>query len=299
MDFKRVELEDRELIDPYLKANPYGTCDFSFSNLIIWRRLYAVSYAIEDGFLILKSLKDRFLMPLGEGDLKEIMHKMIDYAKKNGHDFKMVGITLEMRDKLDFIMPGLLEYKCTPDSTDYIYRSEDLIELKGKKYHSKRNHVNRFIAENNFEYIKINEENLHEIKDMADRWYAQEDLTVEGSLLDEKYAVEDAITHFTALGLKGGAVKTDKGIVAFSMGQPLNKDVFDVNIEKAFYNVAGAYNIINQQFAKYECGDYKYINREEDLGVEGIRKAKLSYKPVNILDKCTARLKSAGEDKKI
>ena len=292
ISFKRVTIEDRELLNGYLLNNPYGNCDFAFSNIFMWRDTYKTAYAIVDGFLVLTSEGRYYLMPIGDGDIKKALIHMINDAHRRGIPFKMLAVTPEMEMRLNEVMPGCLTFKENRDWSDYIYLSEDLITLKGKKLHAKRNHINRFMNDHpDFEYLEVASKDIPALAEMHEKWCEQNYERDNEEQWEEARAVKQALAHFDELGLKGGAIKAGGEVVAFTLGQPINNDTFGVQIEKALPDYAAAYSVINQCFARSNALSYKYINREEDLGIEGLRRAKLSYNPVRVLDKKIATLK--------
>lgn len=284
MNFKEIRLEDKAIMDKFLLNNPYGICDYSFTNIYIWRKTYQTEYAIHKDHLILRAGKEEksFLMPLGEGNKEEVIKDMMAQAK--GEPFRIASITPHMKEELEKFMPA--EFKITnPDLfCDYIYLSESLITLRGKKLAAKRNHINKFMAlyGENYEYLDIDDGLIEECKEMNKKWCKEKDCTKDGSDYCETM---EALNNFTPLGLKGGALRVNGEIVAFTLGQPVNSETFNVCIEKALTHVEGAYTMINREFAARNASEFKFINREEDMGVEGLKKAKLSYNPYLILEK--------------
>jgi hypothetical protein len=185
---------------------------------------------------------------------------------------------------------------CCPDHTltedrdnfDYVYLSKDLILLSGKKFHSKRNHINRFKSEYSFEYVRIIPDMLNDCLEVYSDWLHEKDKLLPG-MLGELDAIKAAITNMDVLGVKGGGIRIDGKLRAFSLGQLINEDMAVIHIEKANESFEGIYSVINQQFAEHEWSGVKYINREEDMGIEGLRKAKLSYRPVELIQKYVAK----------
>ena len=173
------------------------------------------------------------------------------------------------------------------DEADYVYESEKLATLSGKKMHGKKNHVNRFRKEfeGRWSYESMKKENLEECFQMALKWRKENGCNDDTDKNAEMCVTMNALRLFEELDLKGGILRIDGKIVAFTIGEPICPDTFVVHIEKAYADVPGAYTMINQQFVEHECMDYKYVNREDDAGSEGLRKAKLSYKPVFMVEK--------------
>lgn len=290
LNFKPVELEDKEILEPYLLGSPYNNCDFSFTNVYMWRKKYKTSWALCGQRLVLKSDESTFLMPLGGGELRPVLEEMMAYAQEHGLPFQMAAVTPKMREELEAAMPGKLAFAGSRDYCDYLYDSEKLIKLAGKKLHSKRNHINKFKAMYEYSYEVISQENMEEVIAMHGEWCVLNQCVQDPELLEESCAVRDVLRNYDRLGVQGGLLRANGKVVAFSIGQPLNDETYDVCIEKAFYDVNGAYTMINQQFAEHNCQGFRYVNREEDLGLEGLRKAKTSYYPEVLLEKGTACL---------
>jgi uncharacterized protein len=293
MDFKEINIEDKKIMDVYLKKSKYKNCEYAFVDLFIWKHLYTVKYTIHKNMLILASFKNnkspRFIMPIGDGNLQEVIEDMMLFCKKNDFTFKMVGLSDEMIEELEAFMPSNFEV-LKNDLYDYVYLSEDLIELKGKKYSSKRNHIKQFNSNYDYEYVDITEENTHLCEAMLTKWCESANCEEE-SLKQELIAVRSALSNIKSLELVGGGLIVDGGLIAFTLGQPINCDTFNINIEKAFYEYKGAYAKINNEFAANNLSSYKYINREDDAGVLGLRKAKLSYYPALLVYKHDAILR--------
>ena len=217
---------------------------------------------------------------------------MEEYFEKNGQAFCIHLVTKEKFELLEQIFPGKYEIEYDRDFADYIYEVPKMISLAGKKLHGKRNHINKF-KENypDWSYEILTKENLEECILMAEEWKARNLCGEKGEKHAEFCVTKRALKQFEELGLKGGVLRTGQGIVAFTLGEELNKEMFVVHIEKAFADVQGAYPMINQQFLIHEAEKYKYVNREDDTGAEGLRKAKLSYYPAFLQEKGTVTKK--------
>lgn len=297
VDFKRVALSDREWIEPLLMESGFQGSEYTFSNNYIYRKIYQIDVARMDGYYLVRSNKDAryrsYLYPAGSGDVKPVIEALIEDAREQGDVFRMHGVTKASAAQLEALFPDRFIIEEVRDNFDYIYESERLITLAGKKLHSKRNFINRFKQENenNWTYEAITSANLDECWDMNTRWCEKYGCDDTESLAEEACAVRNCFNNFDALGLSGGFLRVGNEIVAFTMGRPINHDTFIVHIEKAFSDVAGAYPMINQQFVSHAAAGYRYINREDDVGDEGLRKAKLSYKPDILLEKYAVTLK--------
>lgn len=294
LNFKEPQIEDKPIADKILYPLGYRLCEYCFGDLFIWRKVYHTEIAFEDGYMYVRFMqgdKRFYLFPAGFGDLEKAIRNIYDEAKAEGTEFKLACVTPEMKAELEEAFPGKFEYEPVRDSFDYIYNASDLITLAGRKFHSKRNHVTRFQNLGNWSYEAVTPDNLALCKKMSDEWCEINGCTMNLGLKSESCAVKQAFDHFEELGLSGGMLILDGRVVAFSMGQKLCNDTFIVHIEKAFSDVEGAYTMINKEFAAHNCGDYVYINREDDAGDEGLRKAKLSYHPAILLEKNYAWLK--------
>ena len=291
LDFKPIELSDKAWIDPLLRMGNFRGSEYTFSNNFIYRKLYHIEVARMNDYYLVRSGRDgqprSYLFPSGSGDAKPVIDALSADAALRGEPLVMSGVTKESAAALETLFPGRFTFEETRDHFDYIYESEKLITLSGKKLHSKRNFINRFQAEHEggWSFEAITPENIAECWSMNTRWCEQNGCGEDPSLREELCAVRNCFENFSALGLRGGLLRVDGRVVAYTMGLPLNSDTFIVHIEKAFSDVAGAYPMINREFAAYNCADFKYVNREDDVGDEGLRRAKLSYKPAILLEK--------------
>lgn len=214
-------------------------------------------------------------------------------AKEHNVYFTISLLLDPMKAELETLFPGQFEFTEERAYFDYIYLRESLVELKGKKLHGKKNHLNAFKnTYPDWKFEHITSENIDECWQMNEEWSRQNEMSLGSGLLKEKTALRTAFDNFFEEGLVGGLIRVDGKVIAYSMGHKLNSDTFVVHFEKAFADIRGAYQIINQQFAQHCCEGYTYINREDDTGLEGLRKAKLSYLPQILLTKYDAKLVS-------
>ena len=292
--FKDIELTDRELITSYTLHTPRRNCDLSFSNLCSWRFLYHTQFAVQDGFLLLKFWADGqlvYMMPIGQGDLRRALRTLYDDAHAEGAPFCLLGICADMCSEIEAFMPGSFHFMADRDYADYLYLRTDLATLAGKKFQAKRNHVNRFKKTYQYEYTPITPDRIDECLELEAKWCLANNCDQQEGTGNERRALVYALRHFDALGLTGGILHVDGRIAAFTFGMPINQDTFGVHVEKADTAIDGAYAMINYEFARHIPPQYTYLNREEDLGIEGLRRAKLSYQPVQILEKYMACLR--------
>ena len=293
--FKKIELEDRELLEHYLKQKTYRSCELVFPNIYLWSRKYPTDYAIVEDTLIFRSFEEKggtsITFPAGE---IEQIHKALDVMMQW---FKEQNLTMHMHlvqepefELLNLWYPGEFEITYDRDSADYVYETEKLITLAGKKLHGKRNHINKFKElYPDWSYEPITKENVEDCFQMALEWRNINQCEWNVEKRDEMCVTLNALRLLEELKLTGGLIRVEGRVIAFAIGEPLNPDTFVVHIEKAFADIQGAYPMINQQFAANAAKDYLYVNREEDTGSEGLRKAKLSYRPVFLVDKGMVR----------
>jgi hypothetical protein len=237
--------------------------------------------------------RNSYLKPIGTGDLAEAISLIREDHSSFDTPFQVRGLTGEMVSEIEAAMPEVFDYRLNRSISDYIYTSEKLIHLRGKKLQSKRNHINRFRRENDWRYYSLtgNRALVEECRDMLRRWMEENREEKDPSLAYDDYASTLMLDGFEYLCLKGGLICVDGRIAAFSIGEPLTEDTFVVHVEKAFTSIHGAYTIINQQFIEHEASGFLYVNREEDMGMENLCRAKMSYHPDILLEKYNARFK--------
>ena len=297
IDFREVTLDQKAMVDSYFRKSGNIGSEYTFSNTYIWRRKNNTRIAEHDGFLYVRyNLKGQcyFLLPVAKydgADLRGAIDNLIEHTWNCDCNLAITGISGERRPALEQLMPGVFEFKQRPDWYDYIYSSEDLINLRGSNYQPKRNHINKFELLNGRDTFEVlSSANIEECLETYSVWAAAHEFD---DIESEKFAVTEALTNFVELGLKGGVSRVKGKVCAFTIGSELNDDVFVTHIEKGLSDCPGVYAAINRDFARNCLSSYKYINREEDLGVEGLRKAKRSYYPVIHLEKCLAIYKES------
>lgn len=290
--FHPISLEDREWMTQKLKEEDAQACEYTFANNFIWRKVYQVEVGEIEGCGIIRFWEEghyAYSFPLGNGDKKKAITLLRGLCEKRNDILRMSPLVEEQKNWLLKEFPGEFELDAQRDDFDYIYTTEKLSTLKGKKLHGKRNHIARFKDADDWEYEELSETNKAECREMAKSWILlrQEKWSEEMEL--EMQVLEEALSNMEALQLSGGVLRKAGEIVAFTIGEPLNSNTFDVHFEKAYPDLQGAYPMINQQFVLHACRDYLYVNREEDTGDLGLRKAKLSYYPDILLKKYQAK----------
>lgn len=284
LSFKKIEIGDAPKIQDFTYDNSILACEKNVVNLIVWQRAYNNMYAIKDGMLFLKSGKEKsqsFGLPICD-DLKKGLEMIFDYTSP-----ELPRFWVQNDSKIEEFKEILGEsYDISPvrDAFDYIYLREDLVNLSGKKYHGKRNHISAFKKQFNWRFEAITQDNKDEVLDCAEKWYGENADRMDEYMAIEMEGIKTILENMSVLKAQGGAIYVDDQVVAFTLGSPINDNIFDIHIEKALKDYATAYTVINNEFAKTLDG-YKYINREDDMGLPGLRKAKLSYKPEILLQK--------------
>ncbi len=291
-DFDYVKVEDAKWAVPLLEMHGYMSCEYAFVDIYIWKRVGNTQIARFEDFVILRSDYDGknifYQFPSGKGDIKRPIDAILEYAKGDEKPPVITSIPTSEIGRLKELYPDYFEITNPRDASDYVYLSSDLADLPGRKFQKKRNHCSRFERMYpDWQFHEITEQTLDAVCEFNSRWrtfYENEDST---GVQMEQVAVEQALRHYEELRLKGGLITVGGEVVAFSFGSPLGNE-FVTHVEKASYDVSGAYNIINREMARAFGRGYKYINRENDVGDEGLRTAKLSYNPVFLLDKLRA-----------
>lgn len=289
INFKSVEPKDRKLLTSYIFPTQRRDSNLSVANLCSWQFLTCSSYAILDHYLVLRFCftdnRVLYSVPEAEKAGKEIIVKLARQALEEEMSFYLYGIVPEMQVLLENYFPKMFDFRQDRNYYDYLYLRKDLAELKGKDYQPKRNHVNKFRKRYDYRYSPLTHAMIPDCEEMYREWCEDRRCEKDPSLRQEREALLYAMEHYKELELEGGALWVEGKIIAFTFGAPVNHDTFCVHAEKALPDFEGAYNAINQEFARHLPDTFVYLNREEDLGVPGLRQAKLSYRPVQLLEK--------------
>ena len=302
IEFKTPAPADKTWVGGLLARGNYRGCDYNFTNIFVWKKTYQVEIAQSGGFLLTHlcgRMGCSYLYPAGAGDVAAAIEALRADAARRGQPLRLVCLTRRQMAELEEFFPGQFDYVADRDGYDYLYEIDRLADLGGKKLHAKRNHINRFIENNpTWVFEEITPDSLSECLEMDREWYRrslqQEEEPEERDLGDEGIALRTAMEHYHDLGLEGGLIRVYGEVVAFTMGDMLSADTYDVHFEKAYGELQGAYAMINREFARWvrqRHSEVKYLNREDDLGVEGLRKAKLSYYPDLMVEKYAAIMK--------
>ncbi len=283
MDFKNIEISDRSRLLKYLCSEKEQSCGNTFVNLLVWQKLYGAGFAEEDGVLYIRYLlpeTEMYTLPLGDtlkGVKRLIAEKgeMPFFYAADGEAFRAFlaeyGESYEINE--------------SRNEFDYIYLRENLEFLRGKKFHSKRNHIAAFSKQYDWSYKAVTYENIPQVRECAEKWYSAHSAVSDAEMATEREGLKTMLANFDALGLSGGMINIGEETVAFTLASAVNGNTYDIHIEKALPEYDTAYTVINREFVSSLPENVKYINREDDLGLEGLRRAKLSYHPDIMLKK--------------
>ena len=293
LEFKQPKLSDKSWVNSCLSHANSLNCEYTFGNIFCWKDIYSVQIAHYKDFFICRwgvAPDIAYSVPLGEGDFTDVVNQIINDAKVLGAVPKIYGVTEGYLLMLQEAFLGEFTYHYDDGMNDYIYSVPKMQSLSGKKYHGKRNHITNFKKNYpDWSFEKINKDNICDCLKMHNQWLEENKSADDEDFLEELEAVKTAFENFEALDFCGGIIKTDGKIVAYCMGEAqMNNKCFVTHFEKAFSSVQGAYPIINQEFSINCLEGFEFVNREEDLGLEGLRRAKQSYYPEIILKKCVA-----------
>ena len=290
LDFRPTKISDREWVLPLLQAQALPLCDYSFTPMFCWRHVYDQHICQFENRLMLRantSIGSAYLWPVGSGDPVPALRALEADAESRGEPLRLVAVLEEHMPVLESPYAGRMEVIDAPESYDYLYDINRLADLPGKKLHAKRNHINRF-RDNcpDMEFRPLTKEDIPDCLELDRRWYYDHlekmGESADNSLLQERAALVMALEYYSELGMEGGIIRCGGQVLAFTLGSLLTPTVFDVNFERAMPDFQGAFPVINQEFSKWVREAYpqvKYIDREEDLGQPGLRKAKMSYGP--------------------
>ena len=299
MIFKDIDMESRELLNSYFDLVDYEACEYCFNTLYMWQHLYKTGYYIGDGFAVIVAEYEGntfSILPLAKKeDMPRVIKFVIDYFEKEQKKIYFRGITKEVVDYLKENYPDKFDYTEERDLFDYVYDGDSMRELKGRKNVKKRNHINYFLKEyeGRFEYRLLDENDFDACLKLVEEWTSnkEENGQVDEEMEEELIGIKKLFNSFPVIKdkLKIAGIFIDGKLEAFTMGEYLNPNMALIHIEKANPSIRGLYPYINQQFLVNEFSDVEFVNREEDLGIEGLRKAKLSYHPVKFVEKYTVR----------
>lgn len=289
LEFRKIKLSDKSRADELLRRSDFRGCEYTFGNNFSWIEEFNVEVCFTDDFYFLKRGEGDsvgFIYPAGSGSIQKAVGLLSEYSSELGIPLR-ISANAEITRKVVELFPEVTA-ELNRDLCDYVYLAEDLVNLGGRKYHSKRNHLSRFY-ENNWSFESLSTDNISECIEMNNKWAEQSiDYSNPSDVKDKCEELQVAacsLKNFEKLGYIGGVIRVNSEVNAYTFGEPSSSDCFVVHVEKALRDFQGTYAAINREFVKSLEGKYKYINREEDMGSENLRKAKMSYHPVFLEEK--------------
>lgn len=295
-DFKSIELSDKDIFEKYLSTEKKQNSDASFANLYMWKNVVNLKYLILGDALIIAGGKENssFLTPpyfcKKDLDIVPYIHAIREFILKQKCVVCLRAVNEKVKKKIEQDFSDVCEIVEDRNNFEYIYDVNKLITLPGKKYHSKKNHVNRFIKNYDYEYDAYSDIYFEECMKMQESWSLEKDFSDKYGA-SESDAIRRALKNYKELDLSGCVIKIGGEIKAFSFGTKLNEDTALILIEKADHEYQGIYQLINRDFLRHNFYNYKFVNRQEDMGDEGLRYAKMSYHPISFAKKYTVRSK--------
>ena len=296
IDFHRITLEDKERYERCAFAEPERGCEFSFANVFMWARREIAFVGGCVAFFAHFNGRSVYPFPIGSGDKRAVVEAILEDARQRGIPCRITGMTGEDRQNLETWFPEIFAFRVARDSFDYVYERDALADLRGRKLQKKRNHFNRFRTEHpDYRVEPIGCANLARVQHMVNDWYlSRRQSDPLGDYLLESLAMAKAFRHYEALDMEGIALLEGDTVIAVTMGSRMADNTFDVHFEKAREQYAGAYNAVNCEFARHirlKHPEVIFLNREDDMGLEGLRKAKLDYQPHHMVEKFWACLR--------
>jgi hypothetical protein len=290
--FKPLDIQDKTIFNQFFREDPPQISELTFTNLFIWRHRHRPGWLQWGDCLLIifrpKETSPFALPPIGPGDKKKALDFLFGELERLTPEGRVCRVDKAFVEK--YVDPGRYNVDLDRDNSDYVYLSQDLINLSGRKYHRKKNHLNQFTKNYRFEYSPLDKALVSSCLNMQESWCQMRECIKQPDLLSEDFAVHEALTHFQDLDYRGGAIIMDSKVEAYALGEALNEETAVIHIEKANPDITGLYAAINQRFCSEAWARMTYINREQDLGSEGLRKAKKSYYPHHMVEKYTLEL---------
>ncbi len=299
INFQKLTCKDKATFDEFYGSRYCENAEYTFTNLYMWRDMLNLQWAVEDGVLYIFSTNEQFFsawQPIGAPDkMQDAITKILRVGEEMRGDKQFMFVVVEkaFAEELERYPHAKFDITADRDNFDYVYLAQDLINLSGRKFHGKKNHLNAFRKEYpDAKYLPITEAIIPKCREELNLWYAthKRDNPDDPFIGYEQAAIHEIFDHFDAFKLKGGAILIKDKVVAFTFGEKLNSDTAVIHVEKADPSVRGIYVAINQAFVEHEWADMIYINREEDMGIDGLRQAKESYRPIKMIEKFNATL---------
>lgn len=287
LNFRKISIDDKVIYDKYRSKCEINASEGAFATVFIWDEFYNATVADDDEFFYIrfnkKNTAPEFLFPVGIGDVKSALRKIEAVCEERGESLKFALLTKEQADIVTDFFGDAAQVVSDRDCADYVYLTEKMINLSGKKLHSKKNHLNYFLQNYNFEFVEVSGGEL--LDKCAEKAYQLVNSKEKNRNSYEIGAMHSYFENFDALDQKGCAIIIDGAVAAMSFGERLCDDCALIQIELADDAFRGAYQAINKLFLENYWSEFKYVNREEDMGIDGLRKAKMSYRPEFLVEK--------------
>lgn len=285
-EFSEIDLSHQREVTEFFSEYPIQASEYTFTNLFAFKNTYNFKLSLLDESLIILKDKDPISIFCPVGNIKSpgVMETLFDWLKKQTDNPYMERVpesfvSTYIKGNEDFLIEE------ERDHFDYIYNLKELAELKGRKYHDKRNKANKFRTLYNYEYLSLTPDIIDDCLDFEDYWCEVKECEKYFGLENERVAILQMLLNFEALNIKGGAIRINDRIEALTLGEKMLEDTYVIHVEKANTNIPGLYQVINQEFLMHDAQDCMYVNREQDLGVPGLRNSKMSYNPVRFIKK--------------
>lgn len=290
LEFQKPTMQDRDWVTQIMRNAGELACEYCFGNLFMWSAVYHNTVTRYGDLFLARdgNARPMYLFPCGTGDKKRAVEELFRCAQADGVPLTLYGLTPKKVRELDSLYPDAFTFTEERDYFDYIYNTADLTALAGRKYHGKRNHIAYFKKTYDWHFEPITPLNIEACRTMNEKWVEQNREKNPEELDREQIAIRRAFDHFFDLQLQGGLLRADGEVVAYTFGEAMHDRIFCTHVEKAFADIRGAYPAVNREFAAQMLSAFPLINREEDTGSEGLRRAKLSYYPAVLLPKYRA-----------
>lgn len=290
LNWKDITMDSKTVLEPYIMRSNLKSCEANFSTIFIWGGQLNVRYAECENFCLVGYEREGNLFaypPFGEGNFAAAVRELVSYCREKKIGLRFVHVEEEQAKRFERELGDLFTVTDYRDFYDYLYSREKMETLAGKKYHGKRGHLKKFYAQYDYSFEPITEADFDTVKEINYEWCRQKGTCAEKSEINERCAVKKLLDNFHALGAFGGMIRIEEKPVAFTIATRLfsGSDIANVHFEKAIGDYQGLFPAINQLFVKSMPEDIQWINREDDMGLPGLRKAKLSYYPEILLQK--------------
>ena len=285
-----ITLEDRKTIESYIGKTENST--LQFTTLFIWGTGGRIRFDVRADCLVLFFYGKHGVSctyPKGMGDRRAVAQNVYQFMCEQEGTPRFILMSKEEAKECEQLFGEKMIVRSDPNNADYVYETESLISLKGKKLHQKRNHFNAFVQNNNFAYERLTAQNRDECVELFENWLH---VVKENNAAYSVEATMCLLNHMDKLDVIFGGIRVDGKLVAFSAGEAVTEDMAVIHMEYGDKEIRGIFNAMNQQFVLHEWSKYPLINREEDMGIPGLRRAKKAYRPIRMVEKYIAEEKT-------